>query len=448
MDTDSKTAFICIQMKSHIWKIGVFKRINDTEAECRLCKENGESKYVLKISAGSVKGLITHLRSNIHKDSENAKEYERLVNNDQSTSGAVQIDKFFNQNSSGNLSQLDKKKLKDESHYRKIVPEVYKAVKHKIKLEIKECTLSFTTDIWSNKSHGFISLTAQGISKKWSFKNFTLAIREFSTSHTASNIENKLDEILKEWNIERDYIHAFVTDSASNMVKAFEKLSEVYCCVRFSCAAHLLNRAVQQSFGAKEGAISQLFASCRRVVSHVKYSIKAMNELRIIQIEEGIQQHQLLQAMSVRWNSTLIMIERLLEQRLAIDRMAFEKRDFEKITLSVGEWNLLEPLKQLLKPVEELSLLLCKSRISVIIPYAKAIVSTISKLDLRVDTENGRREIIEIEDMRRKLVEEISNRFFCLQEIRAHSISTFLDPRFKAEFLMTNKFQFTELFLG
>lgn len=91
-----------------------------------------------------------------------------------------------------------------------------------------------------------------------------------------------------------------------------------------------------------------------------------MNELRIIQIEEGIQQHQLLQAMSVRWNSTLIMIERLLEQRLAIDRMAFEKRDFEKITLSVGEWNLLEPLKQLLKPVEELSLLLCKSRFKIL----------------------------------------------------------------------------------
>ena len=54
-------------------------------------------------------------------------------------------------------------------------------------------------------------------------------------------------------------------------------------------------------------------ASCRRVVSHVKHSIKAMTELRAAQLEENLPQHQLLQAMAVRWNSTLIMLERLLE---------------------------------------------------------------------------------------------------------------------------------------
>ena len=111
-------------------------------------------------------------------------------------------------------------------------------------------------------------------------------------------------------------------------------------------------------------SVKLIKASCRRVVSHVKHSIKAMNELRAAQLQEDLPQHQLLQAMAVRWNSTLIMLERLLEQRTAIDRMAFEKRDFDKITLSVREWNLLKPLKQLLKPVEELSLLLCKSRFS------------------------------------------------------------------------------------
>ena len=114
-------------------------------------------------------------------------------------------------------------------------------------------------------------------------------------------------------------------------------------------------------------------ASCRRVVSHVKHSIKAMTELRAAQLEENLPQHQLLQAMAVRWNSTLIMLERLLEQRTAIDRMAFEKRDFDKITLSIGEWNLLEPLKQLPKPVEELSLLLCKSRFNSINFFYKSI---------------------------------------------------------------------------
>lgn len=41
---------------------------------------------------------------------------------------------------------------------------------------------------------------------------------------------------------------------------------------------------------------------------------------------------------------------------------------------------------------------------------------TLSRLDLRIDTENGPREIVEIENMREKLIEEIKTRFFSLQE--------------------------------
>ena len=65
------------------------------------------------------------------------------------------------------------------------------------------------------------------------------------------------------------------------MLKAFEDINDWGSVVRFSCGAHLLNRAVQQCFGSKEGAIFQVFglftyiickilikASCRRIVSH------------------------------------------------------------------------------------------------------------------------------------------------------------------------------------
>uniref|UniRef100_A0A914NUQ0 HAT C-terminal dimerisation domain-containing protein n=1 Tax=Meloidogyne incognita TaxID=6306 RepID=A0A914NUQ0_MELIC len=367
-------------MSGHIWNIGLFKRINNNEAECIKCKENGESKYLFKLSERSVKSLIAHVRSKIHKDSENAKQFEKLVNKEQ-TNVDASIDKYFQQHSSGNLSQLDKKvinliacenlpfrlvnspwfhsivnqhceKLKDESHYRKCLIDVYEAVKIRITSELKSCTfLSFTTDIWSNKSNAFISLTAQGISNGWALQNYTLAIREFSEAHTGTNISKMLNEILSEWNIKNETIHAFVTDSASNMMKAFDGINNLGR-VRLSCGAHMLNRAVQQCFGSKT-------------------------------VEEPV----------------------------------------EELSSKTVE-----------EPVEELSLLLCKSRISVQIPYAKAIVSTLCRLDLRVDTENGPREIIEIETMREKLIEEIKSRFFTLQDDKIHSISMFIDPRFKAEF--------------
>jgi len=68
-----------------------------------------------------------------------------------------------------------------------------------------------------------------------------------------------LNEILSEWNIKNETIHAFVTDSASNMMKAFDDVNNLGYAVRISCGAHMLNRAVQQCFGSKDGAISQLF---------------------------------------------------------------------------------------------------------------------------------------------------------------------------------------------
>uniref|UniRef100_A0A914HJ91 Uncharacterized protein n=1 Tax=Globodera rostochiensis TaxID=31243 RepID=A0A914HJ91_GLORO len=54
-----------------------------------------------------------------------------------------------------------------------------------------------------------------------------------------------------------------------------------------NCAAHLLDRSVKNSFGSKQGAISELFANCRRIVSRVKHSIKALDELKEVQELEG-----------------------------------------------------------------------------------------------------------------------------------------------------------------
>lgn len=52
------------------------------------------------------------------------------------------------------------------------------------------------------------------------------------------------------------------------------------------CAAHQLNRAVQLCFGEKDGAIAELLSNCRRIVSHVKKSVKAVDELRLAQLAD------------------------------------------------------------------------------------------------------------------------------------------------------------------
>ena len=106
----------------------------------------------------------------------------------------------------------------------------------------------------------------------------------------------------------------------------------------------------------------------------MKHSNKALHELKIIQVLLELPTHRLLQVyyydimekhykylyfkeMVVRWNSTLKMVERLVEQRKAVEQYLVEKRMFD-ILPSQAEWSAIEKFKDLLAPFEE-GLCLC-----------------------------------------------------------------------------------------
>uniref|UniRef100_A0A914H9R3 HAT C-terminal dimerisation domain-containing protein n=1 Tax=Globodera rostochiensis TaxID=31243 RepID=A0A914H9R3_GLORO len=390
-------------------------------AECLECKAKKEGKYQFKLSDGSISSLIGHLRSEKHKNSEYKTKFDEMTKNLEKSvvkcrkAGGIEN---FVVRSSGNMTRLDKvivnliccanlpfnlvnnphfrtlckpwsEQLKDESHYRKLLPIAYAAVKEKMKAELEKCnSISCTSDIWT-----------EGITDKWTRVVYTLAIQPFPGSHTGLRVAETLSTI------------------------AFEEMDnneKILPFFRANCAAHLLDRSVKNSFGSKQGAISELFANCRRIVSRVKHSIKALDELK--------------EEMAVRWNSSLIMIRRLLEQRAAIDLISFEHRNFE-LTMQDGEWKLLELLQRLLTPLEEASLFFCKSPLSTKIPFARALLSQIRQLDLRLNGENDILQgIVEVEEMRTKLLTGIEERFSHLENEKLHAVSTFLDPRFKVFF--------------
>jgi hypothetical protein len=131
--------------------------------------------------------------------------------------------------------------LKDECHYRRILPTVYGMVKARVLEELSSCdTYSFTTDCWSGPTEDFIrylfdsndiiaiyinlSLTIVGISKLWVKKSFVLAVKKFSGSHTGIRIAEAISEILNDWSIGKNKIHFFLRDGAANVKKAiFQK---------------------------------------------------------------------------------------------------------------------------------------------------------------------------------------------------------------------------------
>ena len=100
--------------------------------------------------------------------------------------------------------------------------------------------------------------------------------------------------LLNEYDISQSGDFLFVTDNASNMVKAFE--NELH----LRCACHCLNLAIGQALFINE--LGETLASCRKLAQHFKQS--------------GLQKFistTLKQTCVTRWNSTFFMIESFLK---------------------------------------------------------------------------------------------------------------------------------------
>jgi len=168
-------------MVHKIFQIGLFEKCSEDTAECIECKKNKTGKYIFQLSKGSVKSLIVHLGSAIHSESEFAKKYNYL----NKTNKEEKIEQFLI-SENNEISKLDKKvinficennlpfniinkqsfrilfkqtteKINEESHYRRLLPNIYKIVKKKVLSQLDECLhVSCTTDCWSGVTENFI----------------------------------------------------------------------------------------------------------------------------------------------------------------------------------------------------------------------------------------------------------------------------------------------------
>ena len=90
----------------------------------------------------------------------------------------------------------------------------------------KECTreavryaeyYAVTTDLWTSRAkHAYTSIG------DFSLQSRLLGTKEFADNHTATNIAEELEVILKAWNLPMDKLSAATTDSGSNVVLAAE----------------------------------------------------------------------------------------------------------------------------------------------------------------------------------------------------------------------------------
>ncbi|KAK0146083.1 Zinc finger BED domain-containing protein 4 [Merluccius polli] len=152
--------------------------------------------------------------------------------------------------------------------------------------------------------------------------------------------------MLNEWEIDEERVMLVLRDSGANMVKGM-RLVEM---PDLSCSAHILHLVINDGLSSQR-VVVDILAKLKKIATHFNHSVTALQRLSKIQEELGVPRHSIIQAVQTRWNSTLHMLVRMIEQRRAITAYASDHGHFS--CLSAEEWSISSNLAETLGPLEE-----------------------------------------------------------------------------------------------
>lgn len=277
-----------------------------------------------------------------------------------------------------------------------------------------------TTDCWTSRNNiGYIAITFHFIDNNFALKSVLLDCHEMSENHTSFNLSNKIDFVLKKWNLQNKIIFA-VSDNA-NIKKALSILQLKH----FGCFAHTLNLIVQVALTIE----SDLLEKIKTIVTHFRKSTSANKKLSTYQISNGAKEpKKLLQNIDTRWNSTLYMIERFVELESSI-RGTLGLLDNPPEGLSINEWKITKELCLVLRPFEEATKAVSGDKYmtaSIVIVLSQGLQNVCNEL-LKQNSDTR------VNDVVKKLLSGMQDkdRWGSIVNSKTLVCCTFLDPRFK-----------------
>ncbi|KTF76384.1 hypothetical protein cypCar_00040455 [Cyprinus carpio] len=252
-----------------------------------------------------------------------------------------------------------------------MLDETYSRVLTKIKSEVmkdKAPFMAFTTDCWSGATESLMSLTGHLISEDWSRRQVVLNVKPMIGSHSASYIQETFLNMIVDWDIATEHV-------VHNMVKGM-RLAELPDLI---CTAHTLQLIVNEGLSSQR-AVLDVIAILKSCATHFGHSVLAKQRLRAIQEEVGVPVHNIIQAVPARWNSTLHMLQRMYDQRRALNVYAGEHGHIS--CLSDTQWDIVCNLIDTLVPIEEVTMEMSNSESS-----AACIIPSVSVLKLMLREE-------------------------------------------------------------
>uniref|UniRef100_A0AAG5CZ13 BED-type domain-containing protein n=1 Tax=Anopheles atroparvus TaxID=41427 RepID=A0AAG5CZ13_ANOAO len=302
-----------------------------------------------------------------------------------------------------------------------LLPLLYEEVLQTTMDKLKSAkAISLTTDGWTSCTNtSFIAVTAHFFDEEINLNSLLLECAELAVSHTSVNLAECIEHVLEKFQI-KDKIVSLTTDNARNITLAASLLDIKH----FSCFAHTLNLIVKHAIDV---SIGNIVNEVKHIVMHFKKSSVATHKLVETQKNLKMEELKLKQDVATRWNSTYVMLERFIRNRIPLG-VCIEALKI-KCNLKTEDWDIIEKSVKILKCFDEATVHVSAEK-----------VATLSKMGLiirmlRKNLHNFQQTICpmpsEIGLLISSLMEGIAIRFQSLETDPYVTQSMLLDPRFK-----------------
>jgi len=207
----------------------------------------------------------------------------------------------------------------------------------------------------------YLTMTIHFLSQT-QLKALVLCTKKLDCNHTGLNISEIMSEELNKWSIFEKVV-AVVTDGGTNIKSAVRPMGLSH----LPCTAHKLNLIVQKALklsdneeitpddNTDERDLKKIFKKCRSIVRFFKRS--EVGHRMLVEKQKQLGNETVLklkQDVSTRWNSTFLMLERLIKLKEPLTIVMITLKEAPS-NLSSEEWNIIEDMIPLLRPFDKLT---------------------------------------------------------------------------------------------
>lgn len=309
------------------------------------------------------------------------------------------------------------------------IPEMYERVKEVVLTHLKEAEggiVHFTTGIWvSSQTREYLTLTAHWVACESCVRpqgqdfhcSALLNVSQIDCDYNMENIQKQLEYLWDTWIASSGLRIGYTVTDNQIIGNVLEDSGHA----TLQCFGHTIDLIVSEAIKSQR-MVQNILSIARKICERVHRSAKAKEKLTELQKTYQLPENQLVQDVPSKWKTSFFMLERLVEQKKAIDEMSNECNFRELI--SCDQWEVMQSVCNALKPFE----VACRemsNRTATLGQVIPLIHILNRKIDMLFDETMG------IDNMLKSLKEAMVTRMSSTLHDPRYTWATMLDPRYK-----------------